>query len=144
MRFRSIKWLFILQAVVLAILVFGSSFGIIQLHYPRIIENEPLLAPLKVQSLSADKLVLEDGRSFEVFWSTSEAVRSLNESEYLVDLHFYSGTDVEIYAKSRNFICGTPWNGLIVIPLIADKVPRYHRQLVGFAKLAPPAEQAWE
>jgi len=145
MRFRSIKWLFILQAAVLAILVFGSSVGIIQLHYPRVIENSPLIAPIKVQSFSASKLALEDGRSFDVFWTNHPDIALLiKESENLVDLHFYSGTEVEIYVKQRRFICGNSWRGLIQIPLIADIVPRYHRDLVGLAKQDPQADQMSE
>jgi hypothetical protein len=135
MRFRSIKWLFMLQAAVLAFLVFGSSSRIIQLHYPRVIENNPLFAPVKVQSFSSNILILDDGRSFEVFWSNREVDISLKESDYFVDLHFYSGTDVEIYAKERGFICRNTWMGLIQIPLIADNIPRYRRELVGLAKV---------
>jgi hypothetical protein len=144
MRFRSIKWLFILQAAILAILVFASSFGIIQLHYPRIIENRPLIAPVKVQSFSGNKLVLEDGRTFDVSWNNEEFALLLKESEHLVDLHFYSGTEVEIYAQLRTFMCGNSWTGLIQIPLIVDNVPRYQRELVGIAKapaLVEPASQ---
>jgi hypothetical protein len=145
MRFRSLKWLFVLQAAVLAFLVLGSSFGIIQLHYPRVIENSPLIAPVKVQSISASKLVLEDGRSFEVFYANYPDIALLiKESENLVDLHFYSGTEVEIYVKQRGFICGNSWQGLIEIPLIADIVPRYHRDLVGLAKIGDQPEHPLE
>jgi hypothetical protein len=145
MRFRSIKCLFVLQAAVLGFLVFGSSFRIIELHYPRVIENSPLTAPVKVQSFSANQLVLEDGRTFEISWSNHpDVARLIKESEDLVDLHFYSGSDVEIYAKHQTFICGNTWMSLIQIPLIADNVPRYRRELVGLAKIETQPESSTE
>lgn len=65
----------------------------------------------------------------------------LKESDYRVDLHYFSGTEVEIYAKHRGWICGTPWTALIEIPLIADNVPINRRELIGFAR---PFESAQE
>ncbi len=134
-RFRSIKWLFILQAAVLLFLVIASPLGIVQFHYPRGVENDPLLAPVKVRSVVGDTLVLEDGRTFEV---SSFGFKSLKEmvegSDFRVDLEYSSEMqDAWVFAKSRGWICGTPWQGLITIPLIADLVPINRREPIGLA-----------
>ena len=51
----------------LAALFFGTNgCGLIGFHYPRAVENDPLLAPIRVVSVQGNSLCLEDGRVLQV------------------------------------------------------------------------------
>lgn len=136
-RFRSTKSLFVLRAAAVLVVVFvASSLRIIQLHYPREVENNPLLDPIKVQSVSGSTLLLEDGRTFHMHTFDEPLEKIIEESGFLVDVDTAAGEAYSmIYVKRRGFItCGLPWTGVIEIPLIPDDVPRNHRELLGLAR----------
>src|SRR5262245_8023178 len=113
-KFRSIKTLFFLHAGVFALLFAGTSLGIIQFHYPRAVENDPLLSPFSVSSVIGDNLILEDGRRFQVLGSRESLDTVVEESQYRVDLE-PDGDDIYVFVKRRGWICGTPWVALIQI-----------------------------
>ena len=116
------------------LLALASSMRIVQFHYPRAVDNDPLLAPVLVKSVDGNMLILEDGRAFLVspnpdFGPLAEIIEG---SESQVDI----GSDedgVVIFAKHRGWLCGTPWTGLIEIPLIPDDVPLNRRAPIGRA-----------
>jgi hypothetical protein len=136
-RFQfSIKWLFALQAAVLLLLSIACSLRIIQFHYPRAVDNDPLLSPVVVESVSGNTIVLQDGRTLHVEAYDEPLDQIIQESEFRVDVES-AGDDsnLVIFAKRRGWICGTPWTGLIEIPLIADDVPINSREPIGTAKI---------
>lgn len=85
-RIRTIKSLFVLQAAVLVILIVASWLRIIQFHYPRAVENDPLLFPVKVQSVSGNTLVLEDGRTLQVETYDEPLDQIIQQSDFQVDV----------------------------------------------------------
>ena len=136
MRFRSIRSLFFLQAAIgLSIVFFGfaTSNRVVQFHYPRAIQNDPLLAPVAVRSVVGNTLHLADGRAIEI--DTTEPLDQLiSRSDCRVDLEF-EGTEVLVYINHRGWLCGTPWAALIEIPLIRDDVPINRRAPIGVGHL---------
>ena len=134
--FRSIKSLFVLQAAVLMLLIVASHLRILQLHYPHAVENDPLLSPFRVRTISGNMLTLEDGRVLHLETSGEPLDQIIRRSDFQVDLE-PGGEEscAVVYAKRRGWICGTPWCGLIEIPLIADNVPINHREPIGFARI---------
>ena len=111
--------------------------GIIQLHYPRVLENDPLLKPVDVQSVSGFTLTLRDGRVFTVDTSEESLERTIEESGYRVDIEpLPQSSHSFVYVKRRGWICGTPWLGVINIPVIPDDVPINRRKQIGTAALA--------
>jgi hypothetical protein len=135
-HFRSIKWLFALQAAVFVLLIGASELQILQLHYPRVVENDPLLAPQRVRAVSGDVITLDDGCELRVDSSGKPLYEIIQSSDFLVDLESYDDESrVMVFAKCRGWLCGTPWCGLIQIPLIADNVPINRREPIGFAHI---------
>lgn len=115
--------------------VIGMVTGIVGIFYPRIAENNPLLHPIKVVSVSGSKVVLADGRRIELQGQASgdETWASvLEKSQYMVDIEPVEGGDIAIYGSVRAFICGTPWAQPICIPLIPVDLKRYHRKCLGY------------
>ena len=113
------------------------SLGIIQLHYPRAFENDPLLTPVQVDSVSGFTLTLRDGRVFTVDTSEESLDKIIKESGYRVDLEpLPQSTHSIVYVKRRGWICGNSWLGVIHIPVIPDDVPINRRKQIGTATLA--------
>jgi len=109
---------------------------VVQFHYPRAVANDPLISPLKVRSADGDKLTLEDGRVLRISGWEGSLQALIAESNRRIDLEAFGGdSEFIMYARCRQFICGTPWTGLIEIPLIPDDVPRYRREFVALATL---------
>lgn len=120
----------------LATVFIANAVGLIGFHYPQAVENEALLDPVAVKSVSEEKLLLGDGRVLQldhVF--VSDLDKSLAETGSQIEI----GENGEIYIARYRWICGTPWATLIEIPLFADEVPLNHRELVGVAaSIRPP------
>lgn len=111
--------------------------GIIQLHYPRPIENDPLLSPVEVELVSGYTLRLRDGRVFSVDTSEESLEKIIEESGYRVDIEpLPQSSHSVVYTKRRGWICGLPWLGVINIPVIPDDVPINRRERIGTATLA--------
>ena len=93
------------------------SLGIIQLHYPRAFENDPLLTPVQVDSVSGFTLTLRDGRVFTVDTWEESLDQIIKESGDRVDLEpLPQSTQSIVYVKRRGWICGNSWPGVIVSP----------------------------
>ncbi len=114
-----------------------NGFGMIGLHYLNIVENDPLVAPVQVTSVQNNTLLLADGR---VIWfdsrdgSLAEIIKT-SGNRLDIELEEDSKT-VAIFAKSRGWVCGTPWaQHLINIPLIPDDVPINRRKFICLGKI---------
>lgn len=108
-------------------------------HYLEVVENDPLVAPVRVVSVREDLVELEDGRVFQL-----QGVHWLGElaagSELQIDLEPADAARATVFVKRRQTICGTPWARPISIPIIADKVPAYTREFAGYANLRKAAQ----
>jgi hypothetical protein len=123
--------------VVLVGLFVCCFLGVIQLHYPRAYENDPLRTPVQVESVSGFKLTLQDGRVLNVDTAEESLDRIIQESGYRVDIEpLPRSSHLVVYAKRRGWICGTPWLGVIEIPVIPDDVPINRRVQIGTATVA--------
>lgn len=126
-------------------LLFAISFCLLALMacrqigftYVRLIENDPLSNPFRVIKSTPGKLELEDGRSVELWasYNDAELQRSLRESDNWIELAPTFDDHVEIYVKSKVFICGTSFP-TITIPLSPVDVPKYRRRLIDTGKIA--------
>lgn len=138
-KLRSIKKFFVRLAILFVVLFLASLFRIVQFHYPRAVENDPLLAPVKVESVQGETIVLEDGRSLRVDYFGSEPLEEVIEgSDFKVDIETERVDErsmTTIYVKHRSWICGTPWVAFINIPLIPDDIPINRRKRIGWAKV---------
>ena len=125
-----------LSSLVHACAMVASSVGIIQFHYPIAVDNDPLLTPIRVLAVVNDTLLLEDGRRLLVDTYDRPLDEMIAATEYRIDIES-DGTDAGllIFGTRRGWICGTPWVGLIEIPLIADPVPINYRDTIASAKL---------
>ncbi len=126
----------LLVAVVLVIGLagWGVKSGFVSIHYPRIIENEPLRSPVQVVSVDGSRILLEDGRVIEFedepLKGTWES--TMNDTDHRVDVE--SGGDgkvMVVYGNQKGWICGTPWAQPICLPLIAEDVYRNRRSILG-------------
>ena len=120
-------------------LVVGSWLHLIQFHYPRAVENDPLLSPVKVQSVEGNTLVLADGRTYEVLACGEPLDKMIQASEFQIDIEpLGEQSEMMVYAKRRGWICGTPWVALIMIPLIPEDIPINNRAPIGMATMVAP------
>jgi hypothetical protein len=132
----SLRSLFL--AMLLVALFFGTDgCGLVGLHYPRPLENDPLLSPVRVLSVQNNTLYLEDGRVLRVDQMLQEG--SLDElikaSDNRVDVVPDGSQTLVVFAKKRGWICGTPWARPLNLQLIPDDVPINHREPVGYGTM---------
>jgi hypothetical protein len=126
----------LLLAMLLVALFFGTDgCGLVGLRYPRCLENDPLLSPVRVLSVQKNTLYLEDGRVLRVDQMLHEG--SLDElikaSDNRVDVMRDGSQKLAVFAKERGWICGTPWaRSLINLDLIPDDVPINYRVPIGY------------
>lgn len=121
-------------AVTIALILWyaATSLKIIQLHYLHLVDNDPLIAPMNVRSVTDTQFTLEDGRTFDLVWCSEPLEKIMKESGYRVDLDIDDAQGViAVYAKEPQFVCGMSWSGLIEIPLIPDYVSRNRRIEIG-------------
>jgi|GEM_PF-3289335 hypothetical protein len=141
-----LRWLFF-WPLIFAVVVGTDGFGLIGFRYPHAVENEPLKHPVRIVSQRGDRWTLADGRSIDVssFRDPQELTDRLRYSEMLVDVDAYDERAdglLEIYVKSRQFVCGVPWCRLINIPLIPDAVPKNRRESIGCGRIVATEDVA--
>lgn len=118
------------------ILFISGPIGLIDWHYPRRVDNDPLLAPVKVLDVDGNIISLEDGRRFAVtsINASLEAptlMEAIDASNGEVEVVTY-GADVDIFVKNKLWLCGTCRSrGLIKIPLFASEEHANGRNLIG-------------
>jgi hypothetical protein len=136
-----------LWTFIVASLLGTQFFGLVQLHYPRRIDNNPLRAPIRIVNVDPrgndnTDLYLADGRILRFDYSPrSDILEAIQESDHEIDVETMASGDAGmVYVKRRQFICGTPWFEfcLIRIPLIPDDVPGNSRQWLGDALIDQP------
>lgn len=144
---RTSPWVWIpllFSAVIVVVSLFLVTIGIVGLRYPRLINNNPLQAPIQVVAINGTKLDLADGRVVELespLLTSSEIQQSLQNSQMLVDVEAADPTfphDVTLYVKQRQFICGTPWASVIRIPLFPDNIDANRKWVLGFGNIRSP------
>ena len=120
--------------------------GWIGIRYPEVVENEPLNAPVGIESISAGSLKLLDGRAYTLdpHWPDEGWFKQCVPGT-LVEIEEVGGGEVTVWANRPGWICGTPWAEPIRIPLIRDVVYRNRREILTFAIPAadggpPPSE----
>jgi hypothetical protein len=130
-------------ATVLACVCIPTALGIVRIHYPRAVENDPLRAPVKVVQVDDDRLTLSDGRVFRVDVFGESLAGLVAASNDRVDLEVNGdGRHAEVFAKHRGWICGTPWVGIINVPLIPVNVSINRRQCIGRGELVSSEDGA--
>ncbi len=119
------------------LLFIGWLCGSVGIHYPRVIENQPLLDPQPVGKIEGQRVELQDGRVFEILndfagddWPVSDAAIHRQ-----IDIERDPGEDgFVLYVNRDGFVCGTPWARPFVIPIIGDPVYRNRREPIALAR----------
>jgi len=144
-RFWSTRTAFLIPQCVLLgliVLVAADQLQIVQFNYPRFVDNDPLLSPNTVRSISGTKLLLGDGRTLRMDGYDGNLDQPIQDSDFRVDMEpgFYfddrldrDSPRVLILVKHRRRYCGRPFMGLIQMPLLPVDVPKYSREPIGFA-----------
>jgi hypothetical protein len=132
------RFFVILLSVALAIFLL-ERLRVIGFRYPRVVENDPLLAPINVTSIEGDQWTLEDGRVLHmtIIDDREQPQFRAGQPQLRVDLQ-QEGSDTIVFVKRRSWVCGTPWACEIKIPLFPDDVSINRREPIGFAKVDPP------
>jgi hypothetical protein len=134
MRYR-LRTLFLIQALVLIVPILLSALGIVGFHYPRAIDNDPLVSPVGVRVVDAKRLVLDDGREFQFVDGLDESIFGDDSFGNRADLELQPDGLYVVYVERRGWICGTPWARMFNFDLIPDDVPINHRVPAGVARL---------
>lgn len=126
--------------IVTGLCVAAWMMGIVGVHYPVVVQDEPLHHPVKVVSVVESRLVLANGQVIAVEGTDKARLdKQLSQSGYEVDVEEESGTGstgiTRIYARQDGWICGTPWAQPIKIRLIPQMVYRNRRQQIGFGEV---------
>ena len=128
--------------LVVAFLALGIFSGLIGISYPVRVYNTALTSPVKVKRIIGHQIELVDGRlitlSDDEEWKTQIAY-----SKNWVDLEGDpEGPEVWVYGDRKFMLCGTPWAQPIRIPIIPNRIPMNHRQLIAVGEITKTAEQA--
>ena len=111
-------------------------FPFVGLHYPKIVENEPLHEPVKVLNIQGSTIALENGRTLVLDGIDANNISNqLMQSDYYIDLKDEGDGVYFVYARQDGWVCGTPWAQPIRIPLFEDTVYRNKRRLIAFGEL---------
>lgn len=102
-------------------------------HYLEIVENDPLVSPIRVVAVHENVLELEDGRRYELLEGADRLTDLAADSDLCIDLEPPESAMPIVFVKHRQVICGTPWARPIRIPIIADRLPANTRHFAGHA-----------
>ena len=123
-------------------LVLGIVTGLIGISYPVRVDSTALSSPVKVQRITGQQIELVDGRVITLS-DDQEWKDRIADSKNWVDLEGDpEGPEVWIYGDRKLLICGTPWAQPIRIPIIPNRIPMNHRQLIAVGEISKKAEQA--
>ena len=129
---------YLLYTIIGCVLIFilGILSGLIGIHYPHVVENQPLESPIKVVRIDGQNLTLSDGRVIIIDEETGRNWRAvLSESDNMIDVEEHDDGLVEVYGRQNGWICGNPWVQPIRIPIIRDTVYKNRRELIAIGKL---------
>jgi hypothetical protein len=108
---------------------------IIGLHYPNVVQNEPLQNPQKVLRIDGTNIFLQNGAILAIDSEDPlELSNKLVQSNFEIDIEGPKEELVAIFARQNGWICGTPWAQPICIPLIKDKVYKNRRARIAIAR----------
>ncbi len=123
-----------------AFLILGIVTGLIGISYPVRVDNTALSSPVKVKRITGHQIELVDGRVITLS-DDQEWKDRISYSKNLVDIEGDSeGPDVWIYGDRKFILCGTPWAQPIRIPIIPNRIPMNHRQLIAVGEVTKKAE----
>ncbi len=143
-RFFLLRWWPLGLAILLvAAILTANATGHISFRYLRAVNNDPLLAPVRVVSIDGDNLHLEDGRVIHVHDAGQPLDQAVKACDNRIDVEPRLGTDeLIVYGRQRGMICRGPYSGkLLNIPLIADEVRLNSRGIIGFGRQVQPDDQ---
>jgi hypothetical protein len=113
------------------VLVEGARLRLVGFHYPVVVQNQPLLHPIKVSLFQGTNLLLQDGDVIALdVAEASDISNTLSQSAFEVDIEGDRSGRAAIYGRRNGWICGTPWAQPIRIPLIRDIVYKNRRELI--------------
>lgn len=121
-----------------AIFVALVAVQFVGIHYPLVIQDEPLRNPARIVNVSGKLVTLEDGRKLRMEGIESEDDWNsiFQQSNYQIEIEA-NDDGAMIIARQKGWICGTPWAQPIRVPLIPDIVYKNRKKVVGFANLEP-------
>lgn len=123
-----------------ATIILGIATGLVGISYPVRIDNTSLRSPIKVERINGNQIVLVDGRVITLDVN-QELKDRISYSKNRVDLEGDpEGPDVWIYGDRKFMLCGTPWAQPIRIPIIPNRIPMNHRQLIAAGEISKKAE----
>ena len=126
--------------LVVAFLILGIVTGWIGISYPVRVDNTALNSPVKVERITGRQVELVDGRVITLS-DDQEWKDRIAYSKNWVDLEGDpEGPEVWIYGDRNMIICGTPWAQPIRIPIIPNRFPKNHRQLIAVGEITKRAE----
>ena len=143
-RFFLLRWWPLGLAILLvAAILTANATSPISFRYLRAVNNDPLLAPVRVVSVQGDDLHLEDGRVIHIHDAGQPLDQAVKASDNRIDVEPKRGTnELIVYGRQRGMICRGPYSGkLLTIPLVADTVELNRRAIIGFGTLVQPADQ---
>ena len=143
-RFFLLQWWPLGLAILLvAAILTANATGHISFHYLRAVNNDPMLAPVRVVSVQGNDLHLEDGRVIHVHDAGQSLDQAIKASENRIDIEPKRGTDeLIVFGRERGMICRSPYSGkLLTIPLIAETVELNRRAIIGFGRLVQASDQ---
>jgi hypothetical protein len=126
-----------------AVFAFYASRGrLVKFGYARMVDNEALTHPIKVNRVDGPQITLADGRTIQLeerldrYWSDSLKAGST------VEVDTSSGDDYfAIYGNEPRSICGGTY--AFTIPLFPHDVNANRRSLLGFGSFSKkPSEEA--
>ena len=136
MSFRLIR--FILAVLFVVVFVTTTVGALFDFHYPRGIDNDPLLDPHQVHSVQGKSLHLEDGRVILLYADFGQLKELMGPADCRVDLEMdRSGRNVSVFVKTRFAECGDPFAMVrwllppYCIPLFPDDYSLNYRDCIG-------------
>lgn len=126
----------------IALTFVGVRFGVVRIHYARMIDNHVLSNAIKVDRVDGNRILLSDGRAIELDdGPLDDQRRRLFEAGSEIEIDTSDGNvSFPMWGREPRLVCGG--TAAFRIPLIPYDVDGNRRSLIGFGNFSEELKEA--
>ena len=126
----------------IALVIVGVQSGLVRIRYARMIDNQVLASPVKIDRVDRGRILLSDGRAINLDdGPLDEGWSRLLKAGSEIEIDTSDGVDYfPMWGNEPRFVCGG--TAAFRIPLIPYDVDGNRRSLIGFGTFSEEPKEA--